>query len=164
MTSLTATQRFFNCHGQAYASLTNGTLIKNEKERDRLRILNRQGYAVDVSLLSEALEAGATALEIKEKTVTGAQRIYRTQLTDLKQYSRVVTLAGVTRYAFSLAIFNLISGTPEPWQIAEHARWLASQREALTFPEEQPTPEQKQGTLFDLTELQAVAQAGRWQI
>lgn len=160
MTSLTATRRFFNCRGQAYAHITpDGTLIKNEKVKDRLRILDKRGYALDVSLLNEAIEAGATELEIKETTLTGSQRIYRTQLTDLKKYSKVVTIAGVTRYAFSLAIFNLISGTPEPWQIAEHGKWLASQKETPTAREEHPT---QQANLFCDQELQDLAQVGRW--
>jgi hypothetical protein len=161
MTSLTATRRFFNCRGQAYARITpDGTLIKSEKEKDRLRILDKRGYALDVSLLNEAIEAGATELEIKETTLTGSQRIYRASLTDLKKYSKVVTLAGVTRYAFSLAIFNLISGTPEPWQIIEHARWLSSQSEKTTAREEQHT--QQQASLFCDQELQSLAQVGRW--
>ena len=161
MTSLTATRRFFNCRGQAYASITpDGTLIKNEKVKDRLRILDKRGYALDVSLLNEAIEAGATELEIKETTLTGSQRIYKARLTDLKQYSKIVTLAGVTRYAFSLAIFNLISGTPEPWQIAEHSRWLASQSETPTAREEQP--QRQQAILFDTQELQDLAMSGRW--
>lgn len=161
MTSLTATRRFFNCRGQAYAHITAGKLIKNEKEKDRLRILDKRGYALDVSLLNEAIEAGATELEIKEKTLTGSQRIYRASLADLKQYSKIVTLAGVTRYAFSLAIFNLISGTPEPWQIAEHARWLSSQSETPSAREEQST-QQQQAILFDTQELQDLALSGRW--
>ena len=160
MTSLTVTRRFYNCRGQAYAHITAGTLIKNEKERDRLRILDKKGYALDVSLLNEALECGATELEIKETTLTGSQRIYRASLTDLRKYSKVVTLAGVTRYAFSLAIFNLISGTPELWQIAEHARWLSSQSEAPTAREEQP--QRQQAILFNTQELQDLAQVGRW--
>ena len=159
MTSLTATRRFFNCRGQAYAHITAGTLIKNEKERDRLRILDKKGYALDVSLLNEALEAGATRLEIRETTLTGSQRIYRASLTDLRKYSKVVTLAGVSRYAFSLAIFNLITGTPEPWQIVEHSRWIASQSEKTTAREEHPT--QQQASLFCDQELQDLALSGR---
>ena len=159
MTSLTATRRFFNCNGQAYASLTaDGILVKNEKQKDRLNILDKKGYAVDVALLNQAMEYNATALEIKETTLTGSQRIYRASLTDLKKYSKVVTLAGVTRYAFSLAIFNLISGTPEPWQIVEHSRWLASQSEAPTARAEQP---QQQASLFCDQELQSLALSGR---
>ena len=158
---MTMTQRFCNSKGQTYARITpDGTLIKNEKETDRLRILNRQGYALDVSLLNEAIEAGATRLEIRETTLTGSQRIYRASLTDLRKYSKVVTLAGVTRYAFSLAICNLISGTPEPWQIIEHARWLSSQSETPTAREEQHT--QQQASLFDTQELQDLAMSGRW--
>ena len=161
MTSLTATQRFCNSRGQTYARITpDGILVKNEKQKDRLNILDRKGYAIDVALSNQAIEAGATELEIKETTLTGSQRIYRASLTDLKKYSKVVTLAGVTRYAFSLAIFNLISGTPEPWQIAEHARWLASQSKTPTAREEQHT--QQQASLFDNQELQSLAQVGRW--
>ena len=156
---MTMTQRFFNARGQAYAHITAGTLIKNEKEKDRLRILDKRGYALDVSLLNEAIEAGATELEIKETTLTGSQRIYKARLTDLKQYSKIVTLAGVTRYAFSLAIYTLVSGIPEEWQIAEHGRWLASQSEAPTAREEQP--QQQQISLFDQIELQDLAMSER---
>jgi hypothetical protein len=158
---MTTIQRFCNSKGQTYARITpDGTLIKNEKVKDRLRILDKRGYALDVSLLNEAIEAGATELEIKETTLTGSQRIYRASLTDLRKYSKVVTLAGVTRYAFSLAICNLISGTPEPWQIIEHARWLSSQSETPSAREEQPT--QQQAILFDTQELQDLAMSGRW--
>ena len=160
MTSLNTTQRFYNCRGQVYAHITpDGILVKNEKQKDRLNILDKKGYAVDVALLNQAMEYNATALEIKETTLTGSQRIYRASLTDLKKYSKVVTLAGVTRYAFSLAICNLISGTPEPWQIAEHGKWLASQKEAPTAREEQS---QQQASLFDNQELQSLAMSGRW--
>lgn len=158
---MTTIQRFCNSKGQTYARITpDGILVKNEKQKDRLNILDRKGYAIDVALSNQAIECGATVLEIKETTLTGSQRIYRTQLTDLKKYSKVVTLAGVTRYAFSLAICNLISGTPEPWQIAEHARWLSSQSETPTAREEQP--QQQQAILFDNQELQSLAQVGRW--
>lgn len=160
MTSLTATRRFFNCRGQAYAHITAGTLIKNEKEKDRLRILNRQGYAVDVSLLNEAIEAGATRLEIRETTLTGSQRVYRIPLTDIQKYARHVTLAGIPRYAFSLSWCTLVSGLHERWQIVEHARWIASQSEKTTTREEQHT--QQQASLFDNQELQSLAQVGRW--
>ena len=162
MTSLNTTQRFFNSKGQSYAHITpDGILVKNEKQKDRLNILDKKGYAVDVALLNQAMEYNATALEIRETTLTGSQRIYRASLTDLKKYSKVVTLAGVTRYAFSLAICNLISGTPEPWQIAEHARWLSSQSETPTAREEHPT--QQQASLFCDQELQSLAQMGRWE-
>ena len=159
---MTTIQRFCNSKGQTYARITpDGTLIKNEKVKDRLRILDKRGYALDVSLLNEAIEAGATRLEIKETTLTGSQRIYRASLTDLKKYSKVVTLAGIPRYAFSLAICTLVSGLPEEWQIIEHARWLTSQSEAPTAREEQHT--QQQAILFDTQELQSLAQMGRWK-
>ncbi|MCE5183071.1 MAG: hypothetical protein LLF77_00905 [Synergistaceae bacterium] len=161
MTSLTATRRFFNCRGQAYAHITAGTLIKNEKEKDRLIILNRQGYALDISLLNEAIEAGATQLEIREKTLTGSQRAYKIALRDIQKHARHVTLAGIPRYAFSLAWCELVSGLPEPWQITEHARWIASQSKTPTAREEQHT--QQQASLFCDQELQSLAQMGRWE-
>ena len=160
MTSLTATRRFFNCRGQAYAHITAGTLIKNEKEKDRLRILNRQGYAVDVSLLNEAIEAGATQLEIRETTLTGSQRVYKIALADLQRHARHVTLAGIHRFTFSLAWCELVSGLPEEWQIVEHARWVASQSETRSARAGQPT--QQQASLFCDQELQNLAQMGRW--
>lgn len=164
MTTQNTTRRFFNCHCQVYATLTpDGILVKNEKERDRLRILDKRGYALDVSLLNEAIEAGATELELRETTLAGSQRIYKARLTDLKEYSKIVTLAGVQRYVFSLATFRLVSGLPEPWQVAEHERWLSSsQREAHTAQEVQPRPKQQQTSLFEMTELQDLAMSGRW--
>lgn len=161
MTSLNTRQRFYNCHGQAYARLTaDGTLIKNEKEKDRLRILDKRGYALDVSLLNEAIEAGAIALEIKETTLAGSQRVYRIALTDLQRHAKHVTLAGIHRFTFSLAWCELVSGLPEQWQIIEHERWLASKSEELTAREEQHT--QQQASLFDNQELQDLALSGRW--
>jgi hypothetical protein len=157
MTSLNTTQRFFNSKGQSYAHITpDGILVKNEKQKDRLNILDRKGYAIDVALSNQAIEAGATELEIKETTLTGSQRIYRASLTDLKKYSKVVTLAGIPRYAFSLAICTLVSGLPEEWQIIEHARWLTSQSEAPKSKKDQPFQYQ-QDRLFDKQELQDLA-------
>jgi hypothetical protein len=157
---MTINKRFFNSKGYAYASLTaDGRLIKNEKEQDRLHILGNRGYAVDVALVDEALRAGATVLEIQEKTLAGGQRIYRVPLSDLLKYASIKTLGGVTRYAFSLAIYTLVSGIPEEWQIAEHGRWLASQSEAPTAREEQP--QQQQASLFDQIELQDLALSGK---
>jgi len=157
---MTITKRFFNSKGHAYASLTaDGRLIKNEKEKDRLHILGNRGYAVDVVLVDEALRAGATVLEILEKPLACGQRIYRVPLSDLLKYASIKTLGGVRRYAFSLAIFTLVSGIPEPWQIAEHGKWLASQKETPTAREEQP--QQQQASLFDTQELQDLALSGR---
>lgn len=157
---MTTIQRFCNNKGQTYAHITpDGTLIKNEKEKDRLRILNRQGYAVDVSLLNEAIEAGATRLEIRETTLTGSQRVYRITLTDIQKYARHVTLAGIPRYAFSLSWCELVSGLHERWQIVEHSRWIASQSEKTTAREEQHA--QQQASLFDNQELQNLAMSGR---
>ena len=159
MTTQKTTQRFFNARGQVYASLApEGILVKNEKEKDRLRILDKRGYALDVSLLNEAIEAGATDLELRETTLAGSQRIYKARLTDLKEYSKIVTLAGVPRYAFSLALCRLITGLPEEWQTVEHARWLASQSETPT------AREAEQGSLFSNSEFQDAALSGRWQI
>ncbi len=157
---MTTIQRFCNSKGQTYAHITAGTLIKNEKEKDRLRILNRQGYALDVLLLNEAIEAGATWLEIRETTLTGSQRVYRIALTDIQKHAKHVTLAGIPRYAFSLSWCELVSGLPEEWQIIEHARWLTSQKEAPTAREEQP--QRQQAILFDTQELQDLAMSGRW--
>ncbi len=157
MTSLTATQKFFNEKGLVYASITqDGFLLKNEKEQDRLIILDRKGYAIDIALLVRALEYGATRLEIKETTLAGGQRVYQVELTDVQKYSRHVTLAGIPRYAFSLAICTLVSGLPEEWQIIEHARWLTSQSEAPKSKKDQPFQYQ-QDRLFDKQELQDLA-------
>ena len=158
MTSLTATRRFCNSRGQTYARITpDGILVKNEKQKDRLNILDKKGYAIDIALLNQAIEAGATELELRETTLAGTQRIYRAILTDLKKYARQVNLAGVDRYAFSLAICRLVSGLPEEWQLIEHARLIDSQSKTPTS-----ARESSQCSLFEDQELQALAQIGRW--
>ena len=70
-------QNYFNSWGKVYATIIDNILVKNEHEKDRLRILDKKGYAVDVSLIEEAIKAGATLLEIRETTLTGKSRIYR---------------------------------------------------------------------------------------
>jgi hypothetical protein len=158
---MTTIQRFCNSKGQTYAHITpDGILVKNEKQKDRLNILDKKGYAVDVALLNQAMEYNATALEIRETTLTGSQRVYRIALTDIQKHAKHVTLAGIHRFTFSLAWCELVSGLPEEWQIIEHARWLTSQKEAPTAREEQHT--QQQASLFDTQELQDLAQVGRW--
>ena len=160
MISKNIIQRFFNSKGVVFATLTaDGVLQKSEKEKDRLIVMDRKAYAVDVALVSKAIEAGAPQLEIKETTLAGSKRVYRISLSVIQRQSRRVTLAGIPRYAFSLSWCELVSGLHERWQIVEHERWLASQSEAPTAREEQP---QQQASLFDTQELQDLALSGRW--
>ena len=148
---------FFNSNGKVYASLTqDGILLKNEKEKDRLNIMDKKGYAIDISLLNKAIESGAEQLEIKETTLAGSQRVYRILLTDIQKHSRHVTLAGIPRYAFSLSWCDLISGIPEKWQVAEHSRWLMSQVDST-----KKTKPPVQGSLFGNGTLSEAAQRER---
>lgn len=149
-------QNYFNSWGKVYATIIDNILVKNEHEKDRLRILDKKGYAVDVSLIEEAIKAGATLLEIRETTLTGKSRIYRIPLADVQKHSRQVNLAGVQRYAFSLAWCALMSGTPEEWQVLEHSKLLETQTEHATI------KEAVQGCLFAIDELQSVARFGGW--
>ena len=149
-------RNFFNCNGKVYASLTeDGVLQKNEKEVDRLNIMDKKGYAIDISLLSKAVESGATQLEIKETTLTGSKRVYRISLADIQKHSRRVTLAGLPRYAFSLSWCTLVSGIPEKWQIAEHTRWLSAQSD------KKQVMHTMQGSLFNSSFLTEAAQRER---
>jgi len=144
---------FFNSNGKVYASLTqDGILLKNEKEKDRLNIMDKKGYAIDISLLNKAIESGAEQLEIKETTLAGSQRVYRILLTDIQKHSRHVTLAGIPRYAFSLSWCDLISGIPEKWQVAEHSRWLMSQDNSI-----KKTAQSTQCSLFSSGALREAA-------
>ena len=144
---------FFNSKGKVYASLTQGgVLLKNEREVDRLNIMGKKGYALDTTLLNKALESGTTQLEIRETTLTGSRRVYKILLTDVQRYSRQITLAGVPRYAFSLAWCALVSGTPEAWQVAEHARWLMSQDNSI-----KKTAQSTQCSLFSSGALREAA-------
>jgi len=63
---------FHNSKGIVFARLDDdGTLRKNEKQRDRLRVTGGRSHALDETLLDEAIQAGGKTLEITERGISG---------------------------------------------------------------------------------------------
>ena len=124
-------------HGLAVLTLhADGKLVKVEKSRDRLHVLGDRGHAVDCSMIAEALSLGAETLEIRED---GGAYVWRSELAPLIGKSKVVTLAGVRRWAFYLEHFDLVRGVAPDWYIeAQAKKRFAERREAVAGNEQLP--------------------------
>lgn len=148
-------KNFFNAHGVVYARISDdGVLRKSERQSDRLRITGLREHAIDEVLLRECLALDVKTVEIKEKGDGGCVRLWRIDIMDVEKYGKKVTLRGVQRRTIPLLRCQLVSGPAEPWYTAE--------REAMKRAEAPKTPTATQACLFDATELQSVAQFGRW--
>ena len=113
-------------HGLAVLTLhADGKLVKVEKSRDRLHVLGDRGHAIDCSMIAEALSLGAETLEIRED---GGAYVWRSELAPLIGKSKVVTLAGVRRWAFYLEHFDLVRGVAPDWYIEAQERKRYSER------------------------------------
>ena len=137
---------FFNSKGKPYLlPHENGRIIKKEHERDRLRILGGRGYAIDSADLERAISMGMKTLILKEKTLKGKNRVYETDLQEIKQKERPVVIKGIPRYLIYLSRCVLTSGEPEPWQLAERQALLKVESARAEKERSQP----KQAGLFD---------------
>ncbi len=107
-------------HGRVVLTLhVGGLLVKSEKSVDRLHVLGDRGHAVNHSMIAEALSLGAKTLEIRED---GGAYVWRSELAPLIGKSKVVTLAGVRRWAFYLEHFDLVRGVAPDWYIEAQER------------------------------------------
>ena len=123
-------------HGLAVLTLhADGRLVKSEKSCDRLHVLGDRGHAVDCSVIAEALSLSATTLEIRED---GGAYVWRAELAPLLAKSKVMTLAGVRRWAFLLTEFDLVKGIAPDWYIeAQERKKIAERRESAGAGNEQ---------------------------
>ena len=113
-------------HGRVVLALhVGGRLVKSEKSRDRLNVLSGRGHAIDCSMIAEALSLGAKTLEIREDA--GAF-IWRADLAPLLAKSKVVTLAGVRRWALYLEHFDLVKGEAPGWHAEAQAKKRCAER------------------------------------
>ena len=87
-------------------------------------------------MIAEALSLGAETLEIRED---GGAYVWRAELEPLIGRSKVVTLAGVRRWAFYLEHFDLVRGVAPDWYIeAQAKKRFAERREAVAGNEQLP--------------------------
>jgi len=136
---------FHNSKGVVFARQDDdGTLRKNEKQKDRLRVTGGRSHALDETLLDEVLQAGGKILEITEKGISGETRIFRITLEDIRKHGKRLTLAGISRWTVPLPCCELVQGPEEELRLTARAELLrASLRESqvreIRF---------EQGTLF----------------
>ena len=126
---MTAVRSWTGNRGLAVLTLhAGGLLVKSEKSVDRLHVLGNRGHAIDCSMIAEALSLGAKTLEIRED---GGAYVWCAELAPLLAKSKVVTLAGVRRWALYLEHFTLTKGEAPGWYIDAQARKkIAERREA----------------------------------
>ena len=126
---MTAVRTWVGNRGRVVLTLhAGGLLVKSEKSVDRLHVLGDRGHGIDVSMIAEALSLGAKTLEIEED---GGAYVWCAELAPLLAKSKVVTLAGVRRWALLLTEFDLVKGEAPGWYIDAQARKkIAERREA----------------------------------
>lgn len=136
---------FHNENGRVFARLDDdGTLHKNEKQRDRLRVTGGRSHAIDEGLLDEVLQAGGRLLEIKEKGLSGEVRVFQIPLEDVRRYGKRLTLAGVSRWTVPLPCCELVKGPEEEWRLTARNEML----QAETRRDEVKVIRAEQGFLF----------------
>ena len=119
---------FHNSKGVVFARLDDdGTLRKNEKQKDRLRVTGGRSHALDETLLDEVLQAGGKILEITEKGISGETRVFRITLEDVRKHGKRLTLAGVSRWTVPLPCCELIRGPEEEWRLTARAEILRAE-------------------------------------
>ena len=119
---------FYNAKGIVFARLDDdGTLHKNEKQKDRLRVTGGRSHALDADLLDEVIQAGGRLLEIKEKGISGETRIFRIPLEDVRRYGKRLTLAGISRWTVPLQCCELVRGPEEEWRLTARNEMLQAE-------------------------------------
>lgn len=137
-----AMKKFTSGQGAVFAKIVGDTLLKYEKERDRLRACGGRAHGIDERLLDEALSAGVKFLEIREQASDGETRVFRIPLDSIKECGRRLVIAGRTRWSVPLSACELASGQAEAWWEEERrARMAADKRrqEVEAIREEQLT-------------------------
>jgi hypothetical protein len=138
---MTAIKHWRNDRGVVVLTLhDNGSLVKFEKAKDRLRAMSYMGHAVDKDAFDEGVELGATTLWISED---GGRIVWEGKIEDVLSRSRIITIYGTARRAFDLRYFKINQGLENaPSWYTEAARPAPAVKEE---------PKQEQLGLFGLT-------------
>ena len=110
-------EQFFNHEGKCFASLCGDILRKSEREEDRLRMTGGRAYAIDVYVLRKAYSQGAKFLEIHEKTVNNAKRVFKIPISDIYCFGQEINIKGIERWTIPLEACELKQGPDEPWRV-----------------------------------------------
>ena len=125
---MSASKRWYGNGGRVVLELHGTALVKHEKAKDRLRIMQLMGHGVDESSLQEALRLGATEIFINEDN---RRLVWVADLKEILPKSQIKVIAGIRRRCFDLRQFELVEGIAPAW-----------------YPRQQKTSEAEQLSLF----------------
>ena len=87
-------------------------LVKHERSKDRLRIMQLMGHGVDESSLQEALRLSATEIYINEDN---RRLVWAADLKEILPKSQIKVIAGIRRRCFDLRQFEIVEGIAPAW-------------------------------------------------
>ena len=77
-----------------------------------------RAYAIDVYVLRKAYSQGAKFLEIHEKTVNNAKRVFKITISDIYCFGQEINIKGIERWTIPLEACELKQGPDDPWRVA----------------------------------------------
>ena len=126
---MSASKRWYGNGGRVVLELHGFKLVKHERSKDRLRIMQLMGHGVDESSLQEALRLGATEIFINEDN---RRLVWAADLKEILPKSQIRAIAGIRRRCFDLRRFEIVEGIAPAW-----------------YPRQQKTSEAEQLSLFE---------------
>ena len=126
---MSASKRWYGNGGRVVLELHGSKLVKHERSKDRLRIMQCMGHGVDESSLQEALRLGATEIYFNEDN---RRLVWAADLKEILGKSQIKVIAGIRRRCFDLRQFDLVEGIAPAW-----------------YPRQQKTSEAEQLSLFE---------------
>ena len=109
---MSASKRWYGNGGRVVLELHGSKLVKHERSKDRLRIMQCMGHGVDESSLQEALRLSATEIYINEDN---RRLVWAADLKEILPKSQIKVIAGIRRRCFDLRQFKLVEGIAPAW-------------------------------------------------
>ena len=109
---MSASKRWYGNGGRVVLELHGSALVKHERSKDRLRIMQYMGHAIDEATLQEALRLGATEIFINEDN---RRLVWVADLKEVLPKSQIKVIAGIRRRCFDLRLFEIVEGIAPAW-------------------------------------------------
>lgn len=109
---MSASKRWYGNGGRVVLELHGAALVKHERSKDRLRIMQYMGHAIDEATLQEALRLGATEIFINEDN---RRLVWVADLKEILPKSQIKVIAGIRRRCFDLRRFEIVEGIAPAW-------------------------------------------------
>lgn len=109
---MSASKRWHGNGGRVVLELHGAALVKHERSKDRLRIMQYMGHAIDEATLQEALRLGATEIYFNEDS---RRLVWAADLKEILPKSQIKVIAGIRRRCFDLRQFAVVEGIAPAW-------------------------------------------------